>query len=129
MGGTADGDERAQRDLNDSRVEPLHPNCCGLWRSLHRRSVCPRRLHGSHRVWHWYSAGCDHYLPILWDLRERTERNGQHGCPTLLNLHHLFCYYCAAQLLEWKTSDCSGTNSEQLQDTFLTLRPSELCIF
>jgi len=30
---------------------------------------------------------------------------------------------------EWKTSDCSGTNSEQLQDTFLTLRPSEFCIF
>ena len=107
----SDGDERSQRDLHDPRAEPIHPNCCCLWRSLHRSSLCARRLHGSHRVsyeslhhqitwrplvilvvlscylqfscthpltyspnqvWHWYSAGCDHYLPILWDLRERT---------------------------------------------------------
>merc|ERR1711868_342842 len=46
---------------------------CSLWRSLHWSPLCAGRLHGSHWVWHWYSAGCDHYLPILRDLRQRTE--------------------------------------------------------
>merc|ERR1712117_814152 len=68
-----DGGERAQGDLDDPRAEQIHSHCCRLWRPLHWSSLCAGRLHGSHWVWHWYSTGCDHYLPILRDLRQRTE--------------------------------------------------------
>merc|ERR1712183_1015550 len=73
---TTDGNEGSSRDVNDPRAEPVHPHCRCLWRSLYWRLVRASRLHGSYRVWHRYSAGCDHYLPILRDLRDRTERDG-----------------------------------------------------
>merc|ERR1712223_1858652 len=60
---------RGQGDLDDPRAQQIHSHRCRLWRPLHWSPLCAGRLHGSHWVWHWYPAGCDHYLPILRDLR------------------------------------------------------------
>lgn len=65
----------------------VHPHSCCLRWPLHRRPVCDGRLSGCDRFGYGNPLGCDHHLPVLWDLRQGAERSGQHGSAALLEKH------------------------------------------
>lgn len=67
--GTADGDARPQRQLHDPRIEPLHPDCRGVWWIVHRRALRAGGLPGRDRLWYRYLARCHDHIPVLRDLR------------------------------------------------------------
>lgn len=62
----------------------VHPHSCCLRWPLYRRAVCNGWLPGCNWFGHGNPLGCDHHLPVLWNLREGAERNGQHGSTALL---------------------------------------------
>lgn len=62
----------------------VHPYSCSVRWSLYRRAV----RHGWFPGCHWFGyrnpLGCNHHLPVLWDLRQGAEWNGHHGRTVLL---------------------------------------------
>jgi protein transport protein SEC61 subunit alpha len=62
---TADGDARTQGQLDDSRVESVHPDGGCFRRVVHRRPLRLGRLPGGHRVRYRYLIGRHDHLSVL----------------------------------------------------------------